>query len=165
MIRPVESKIMDLDAAVAWRRQLAERGQRLVVTNGCFDLLHRGHVQYLNAARREGDALLVAVNADSSIRIVKGPSRPIIGEQDRAYLLAALECVDAVHIFSSVDARPVLSAVRPEIYAKGGDYRRETINADERVLLEQLGCELRFPAMVPGVSTTEILARLQSHSQ
>ena len=99
VIRDPASKIMTYEQAIAFRQQLHDRGGKLVVTNGCFDVLHRGHVEYLSKSRLEGDALLVAVNGDASLRAVKGPTRPIVCEGDRAYLIASLECVDAVVVF------------------------------------------------------------------
>jgi len=133
------------------------------MTNGCFDLLHRGHVEYLSRARGLGDALLVAVNTDSSIAALKGPLRPVIPESDRAYMLASLESVDAVVLFGTpeeTDACPLLRRLAPEIYVKGGDYTAETINRKERALLRELGCRLEFVALVPGLSTTDLIRRV-----
>ena len=93
-------KILGVDALVRWRRTLRDSGQKLVVTNGCFDLLHAGHVTYLEAARNQGDALLVGVNSDAAVRALKGPDRPVNSEGDRALVVAALQSVDAVHIFA-----------------------------------------------------------------
>ncbi|MDX9981615.1 MAG: adenylyltransferase/cytidyltransferase family protein, partial [Lentisphaeria bacterium] len=98
-MRAPESKIMDLAAARVWRESLRAEGRRLAMTNGCFDLLHRGHAEYLARARERADALLVAINSDASVRAIKGPTRPVVAEQDRAFLLACLESVDAVLVF------------------------------------------------------------------
>ena len=147
-----------------WRRELARRGEALVMTNGCFDLLHRGHAEYLAQARRLGSALLVALNTDESIRGLKGPGRPVLPEDDRAFLLASLECVDAVVLFGTAadtDARPLLRRLAPDVYAKGGDYTVDTINQDERALLGQLGSRIEILPLVAGMSTTELAARLR----
>src|ERR1043166_10227473 len=115
-------KILSWEALPAWRQQLRDQNKRLVATNGCFDILHLGHVAYLEAARNTGDALLVAVNGDASVRGIKGPGRPINSQADRATVLAALASVDAVCIFEEPTALRLLSLVRPAISATGGAY-------------------------------------------
>lgn len=132
------------------------------MTNGCFDLLHRGHVTYLEAARDQGDALLVGVNSDASVRELKGPNRPINAESDRAAVLAALQSVDAVCIFADREALRFLEAVRPDIYAKGGDYTIDTINQEERRLVERLGGKVVVVGGVPGKSTSALIGKLSS---
>lgn len=159
-MRDPKAKIMSVEQAASWRRALAATGKKLVMTNGCFDLLHRGHVEYLNLARQEGDALLVAINADASLREVKGPGRPIVAEADRAYQLASLESVDAVVVFAQRKPLELFKAAPPDIYVKGGDYTVETIDQEERRLLEGLGCRFHFPPEVPGVSTTDLIFRI-----
>jgi D-beta-D-heptose 7-phosphate kinase/D-beta-D-heptose 1-phosphate adenosyltransferase len=153
-------KILTAATLSPWREGLRRAGRKLVVTNGCFDILHLGHVTYLQQARDQGDALLVGVSSDASVRALKGPGRPLNGEFERAAVLAALESVDAVYIFPQVDARAFLQAVGPDIYVKGGDYTLETINQDERCLLEKLGVKIVILPAVPGVSTTALLQRL-----
>ncbi len=145
-----------------WRREIRRGGKRLVVTNGCFDLLHAGHVTYLEAARHEGDALLVGVNSDAAVRELKGPGRPMNSETDRAVVLAALQSVDAVCIFRDRDAVRFLQEVQPDIYVKGGDYTLETINQDERRLIEQAGGKIVLLAHVPGRSTTGLMEKINS---
>jgi len=145
-----------------WRREIRSVGKRLVVTNGCFDLLHAGHVTYLEAARSEGDALLVGVNSDAAVRELKGPNRPMNLEGDRALVVAALQNVDAVFIFHERDAVRFLQEVQPDIYVKGGDYTLETINQDERRLIEQAGGRIVLLAHVPGKSTTGLLEKIAS---
>jgi D-glycero-beta-D-manno-heptose 1-phosphate adenylyltransferase len=140
---------------------LREAGQKLVVTNGCFDLLHVGHVRYLQAARALGDALAVGVNGDQSVRELKGENRPINNERDRAEVLAALECVDFVTIFPDVRATRLLESVRPAIYAKGGDYTTATLNAEERAVLEKIGAEIRIIPFEKGYSTSGLLEKLR----
>lgn len=160
--RSPESKIMGAEQAVTWRQALRAGGVRVGVTNGCFDLLHRGHAEYLACARGVCDALLVAVNSDASVRVVKGPGRPVVSEEDRAYLLASLEAVDAVVVFAERKPLHLLEALVPDVYVKGGDYDVNTIDQEERALLERLGCTFRFVGLVPGASTTETIARVRS---
>lgn len=154
------AKILTRDQLPAWRAALRQAGRKLVATNGCFDLLHLGHVTYLQAARQAGDALLVGVNADATVRRLKGPGRPINPEAARAAVLAALESVDAVYIFPEPDARSFLELVQPDLYAKGGDYTLETINQDERRLVERLGGKVLVLGGVPGISTTALAGKL-----
>jgi rfaE bifunctional protein nucleotidyltransferase chain/domain len=137
----------------------AAKGKKLVLTNGCFDLLHTGHVRYLEQARACGDALIVAVNSDASVRELKGPDRPLNGELDRAEVLAALRCVDHVTIFTGKRVTEVIRSLRPALYAKGGDYTLETLDPGEREALEEAGVGIRLLSLVPGRSTTGILER------
>lgn len=153
-------KVIAWDQLPAWRESLRAQGRKLVVTNGCFDLLHRGHVTYLESARAEGDALLVGVNSDASVSELKGPQRPVNSESDRAAVLAALASVDGVCIFTDRTAMNMLSVVQPDIYAKGGDYTIDTINQDERRLVEKLGGKVVVLPVVPGKSTTAILEKI-----
>src|ERR1700678_3454977 len=152
-------KILSDSALARWREGLRANGLKLVVTNGCFDLLHIGHVTYLQQARRQGDALLVGVTSDAGVRAIKGPGRPLNSAEDRAGVLAALESVNAVHIFPEADAKAFLEAVRPDVYVKGGDYTIETIHQGERPLLERLGAKIAILPLVPGKSTTALLQR------
>ena len=154
-------KIMSATALSAWRADLRRQGKKLVATNGCFDLIHRGHVQYLQEARALGDALLVGLTSDANVRQLKGPARPVNSEADRATVIAALESVDAVYVFPELDARHFLETVCPDIYAKGGDYTLDTINQDERRLLEKLGVKIAILSGVPGKSTTATLRKLK----
>jgi rfaE bifunctional protein nucleotidyltransferase chain/domain len=129
----------------------------VVATNGCFDVLHIGHVVYLEHAREFGEHLVVGVNSDEAVRALKGPSRPINSAEERALVLAALECVSYVVIFDSVRATEFLKAARPETYVKGGDYTLDTLNVEEREALEAMGTDIRFVNLVPGKSTTQFL--------
>lgn len=156
------AKILSAETLAPWRERLRNEGKRLAVTNGCFDLLHAGHVTYLEAARNQADALLVGVNSDAAVRALKGPTRPVNAEQDRALVLAALESVDGVFIFPERDAVNFIGTVRPDIYVKGGDYTIDTINQDERRLVESLGGKVVLLAHVPGKSTTAILQKSAS---
>ncbi len=153
-------KIMSVDQIRAWREDLRADGKKLVMTNGCFDLLHPGHVDYLNRSRDEGDALLVAINSDQSLRENKGPTRPIIEEAGRTLMLASLVAVDAVLVFSTKDCVGLLESIQPDVYVKGGDYTKETINQDERVALDRMNCRIAFLPFLPGYSTTSIVERI-----
>lgn len=157
-------KIIAWDDLPAWRQALREAGRRLVVTNGCFDILHLGHVTYLEAARQLGDALLVGLNSDASVRALKGAGRPVNPEGDRAAVLAALECVTGVCIFEEVDACRFLRRAEPDIYVKGGDYTLENLNPEERRVVEALGGTIVVLPLVPGRSTTALLQRLSRHT-
>lgn len=159
-----EDKVLSPARLAEWRDQLRRDGRSLVVTNGCFDLLHVGHVAYLESARSLGDALLIGVNGDDSVRQLKGPSRPLNAESDRARVLAALACVDGVLIFPEVRAVRFLAAARPDIYVKGGDYTLDSMNQDERRAVENAGGRICFLEFVPGKSTTALVQRVQSAS-
>ena len=161
MIDPIQ-KIMTSAQALEWRVSLRESGRSLVLTNGCFDLMHRGHAAYLVEARAAGDALLVALNSDASVAAIKGPGRPVVPESDRAYLLAALASVDTVMIFDDADALEVIRAIEPDVYVKGGNYREDTLNRDEHALLKEMDCEIRLVSLVDGLSTSDIIARIRS---
>lgn len=154
-------KILTWERLPAWRETLRAGQRRLVVTNGCFDILHLGHVTYLEAARNLGDVLLVGVNSDASVQAIKGPGRPMNPEQDRAAVLAALASVDAVCVFAEPDAMAFLERVRPDVYAKGGDYTLETIHQAERRLVERLGGTVVVLEGVPGKSTTALLEQIE----
>ncbi|MEX0716984.1 MAG: bifunctional heptose 7-phosphate kinase/heptose 1-phosphate adenyltransferase [Planctomycetaceae bacterium] len=153
-------KVCLLDEAarhVAGRRKL---GQRIVFTNGCFDLLHAGHVAYLNEAAREGDCLIVGLNSDRSVRsLEKAPDRPLFDENHRATMLAALQAVDYVVLFDEVTPHALLERLKPELLVKGGTYAHDEIVGWE--LVESYGGQAKPLGMVPGLSTTEILARLR----
>jgi rfaE bifunctional protein nucleotidyltransferase chain/domain len=153
-------KIVPWETLPAWRAAMRASGKKLVVTNGCFDLLHAGHVTYLETARNQGDALLVGLNGDESVRQLKGPDRPLNAEEDRAVVLAALASVDGVCIFAEKAATRFLSAAQPDIYVKGGDYTLETLNQDERRAVEQTGGKIIIIPFVAGKSTTALLAKI-----
>jgi D-glycero-beta-D-manno-heptose 1-phosphate adenylyltransferase len=144
----------------AWRAHVRASGKRLVVTNGCFDVLHIGHVTYLETARNLGDLLLVGMSGDSSVRQLKGPNRPVNNEQDRAAVLAALESVNGVCIFTEKTASRFLSLAQPDVYVKGGDYTLETLNQEERRIVEEAGGKISILPFVPGKSTTALLERI-----
>ncbi len=155
-----QAKIIAWDDLPTWRKQCRAAGKKLVVTNGCFDILHLGHVTYLENARKHGDLLLIGVNGDQGVRELKGPTRPVNSETDRASLLAALESINAVCIFPEKTATRFLAAAEPDIYIKGGDYTLETLNQDERRAVENAGGKIAFIPFVPGKSTTGLLEKI-----
>jgi D-glycero-beta-D-manno-heptose 1-phosphate adenylyltransferase len=159
MVINTQSKIIDWSGLAGWRDAQAQAGRKVVVTNGCFDLLHAGHVSYLEAARSQGDCLLVGLNSDESVRNLKGPSRPLNPEADRARVLAALQCVDAVCVFRDTRAVTFLARARADIYVKGGDYTPETLNAEERETVLRGGGQIIILPLVPGKSTTALLQK------
>jgi D-glycero-beta-D-manno-heptose 1-phosphate adenylyltransferase len=155
-------KIIAWENLPAWREQFRTTGGKLVVTNGVFDILHLGHVSYLESARNFGDALLVGVNGDAAVRELKGSNRPVNSESDRAAILAALESVSAVCIFSEKTMTKFLAAAQPDIYVKGGDYTLDTLNQDERRAVESAGGMIKIIPFVPGKSTTGLLKKISS---
>jgi D-glycero-beta-D-manno-heptose 1-phosphate adenylyltransferase len=157
----MQTKIIDRNELKQRGGELRAAGKKLVVTNGCFDLLHLGHVRYLQAARGLGDVLAVGLNGDRSVRELKGSGRPINKEEDRAEMLAALECVDFVTIFPEMRATQFILAAQPAIYAKGGDYTSETLNAEEQAALQEVGAEIRIIPFEKGYSTSLLLERLR----
>lgn len=157
----MKKKIVTAEEAGAIGNEMREAGRRLVFTNGVFDLLHVGHVRYLQEGRALGDALLVAINGDESVRSLKGPGRPVNRAEDRAEVVAALECVDHVVIFREVRATQLLEIVRPAIYVKGGDYTAATLHAEERSALERMGSEIRILPFETGHSTSGLLDKIK----
>lgn len=157
----MSEKIINPERLAAIADSLRKQGRKLVLTNGCFDLLHIGHIRYLRAARALGDALVVAINGDESVRVLKGESRPLIPENERAEIVAALECVNYVVVFSEVRATRLLEEVRPSVYVKGGDYTPETLHPEERAALERIGAEIRILPFESGHSTSGLIARMK----
>ena len=156
----MSAKIIGLEELSERGKQLRGSGKKLVATNGCFDLLHVGHVRYLQAARALGDLLVVGLNGDRSVRELKGMGRPITGERDRAEILAALQCVDLVTIFPEMRATQFIAASYPAIYVKGGDYSSETLNEEERAVLKEMGAEIRIIPFEVGYSTSRLLEQI-----
>ncbi len=156
----LQEKILPWEQLPAWRAGVRAQGKKLVVTNGCFDLLHLGHVTYLQRARDLGDCLLVGLNGDRSVGQLKGPGRPVNAELDRAGVLAGLESVNAICIFQQQTATEFLKRAQPDIYVKGGDYTTDSINQEERRLVETSGGMVVIIPFVPGKSTTELLKKI-----
>jgi rfaE bifunctional protein nucleotidyltransferase chain/domain len=161
----LNTKIVSLQELAQRADEIRRQKRELVLTNGCFDLLHVGHVRYLEQARALGHFLALAVNGDESVRALKGPGRPITPEAERAEVLAALEAVDFVTIFHEHRATQVIEAVRPAIYVKGGDYTPATLNSEEHAALKRVGAEIRIVPLVPGKSTSGLLKRLCSPNE
>jgi D-glycero-beta-D-manno-heptose 1-phosphate adenylyltransferase len=155
-------KIVSWEQLPEWRTAVRSSGKRLVVTNGCFDLLHPGHAFYLEAARDLGDALLIGLNGDASVRELKGLGRPVNNQEDRAVVLAALQSVSGVCIFSEREASQFLARAEPDIYVKGGDYTLDTLNREERRVVEQRGGKIAIIPFTPGKSTTALLRKISA---
>ena len=155
-------KIISREALKQRLAQHRRRGQRIVLANGCFDLLHVGHVRYLEGARREGDVLVVGINSDASVLAIKGEGRPILSEQARAQLVAALAAVDYVVIFGELNVEVLLGALRPDVHAKGTDYTADTV--PEREVAARLGVRVAIVGDPKQHSTRELLARLRASS-
>jgi D-beta-D-heptose 7-phosphate kinase/D-beta-D-heptose 1-phosphate adenosyltransferase len=141
-------------------KRLQAEGKTVVWTNGCFDILHVGHVMYLEKAAREGDILVVGLNSDESVRRLKGPNRPIVPENERAFVLAALECVSFVTVFSEPTPAEILQSLHPDVYAKGGDYTIDTIVQEERRIVEGYGGRIAIISGLEGRSTTAIIDKI-----
>jgi rfaE bifunctional protein nucleotidyltransferase chain/domain len=156
----MKRKIIQINELAGRSKELRAAGKKLVATNGCFDLLHVGHVRYLQAARALGDVLAVGINGDQSARELKGPGRPLNNEHDRAEVLAALEDVDLVVIFPELRATQFIEAAAPAVYVKGGDYTLETLNTEERGALQRAGADIRIVPFEKGFSTTRLLEQL-----
>jgi D-glycero-beta-D-manno-heptose 1-phosphate adenylyltransferase len=151
-------EILSKELLLKERQRLKQQGRRVVFTNGCFDLLHTGHLRYLKQARQLGDALIVALNSDASVRKLKGESRPILKEGERAEVMAALIWVDYVTIFSEETPRQLIAELLPDVLVKGGDWSLDTIVGREEV--EAAGGSVQSLSFIEGVSTTEIIERI-----
>ena len=153
-------KIVELEELSDRCEKLRSAGKKIVATNGCFDLLHVGHVRYLQAARALGDLLVVGLNGDDSIHELKGAGRPITTQSDRAEILAALACVDLVTIFPEIRATKFLAAVRPAVYVKGGDYTPRTLDQEELTILNEVKAAIRLIPFETGYSTSGLIERI-----
>ncbi len=153
-------KIVPEAEAAIIRKSYAQ--QRVVFTNGCFDILHVGHIRYLTAAKQLGDILVVGSNSDDSVRQLKGPGRPINSEADRAEILAALAVVDHVVIFQEMRASRLITLLRPDFYVKGGDYSIDSLDRSEVDALRSVGAEIKIVPLVPGRSTTRLIEAIQN---
>ena len=158
----MKDKIKDLKALAKLVFNHKNQGKKIVFTNGCYDILHVGHIQCFQESKRLGDILIVAVNSDRSVGVLKGPLRPIVPEEERAELIAALESVDYVTIFDQENPLEIISVVKPDILVKGGDWSIETIVGRE--LVESYGGTVMTLPMVPGISTSGIIDKIVSHT-
>jgi D-beta-D-heptose 7-phosphate kinase/D-beta-D-heptose 1-phosphate adenosyltransferase len=152
------AKILPIDQLLMERARLGREGRRVVFTNGCFDLIHPGHVRYLQEARRLGDALIVALNSDRSVRELKGDKRPILDQGERAEVMAALGCVDYVTIFDESTPRAIVAALLPDVLVKGGDWGLDRIVGRDEV--EAAGGKVLSLPFVDGRSTTDLIERI-----
>ena len=152
--------LIDRNEIAAHCDRLRAAGKKIVFTNGCFDILHAGHVRYLNAARELGDHLIVGLNSDASVKMLKGESRPVNPQCDRAEVLSGLRAVDDVVIFDERTAEAVIAEVKPNVYVKGGDYDLSTL--PEAKVVQSYGGRVEFIKLVEGRSTTNIINRLRS---
>jgi rfaE bifunctional protein nucleotidyltransferase chain/domain len=152
-----------LEELLAARQRWREEGRVVVSTNGCFDLLHPGHVRFLQQARAQGDLLVAGLNSDESVRQLKGPGRPLLSQEDRAAMLAALRCVDWVVIFDEVLANDLLARLRPDIHCKGGDYTAEAL--PEAEVIRQGGGQVRILPFVEGYSTSGLVGAIREGRQ
>jgi D-beta-D-heptose 7-phosphate kinase/D-beta-D-heptose 1-phosphate adenosyltransferase len=156
----VTGKLKNLGELAAIASEARRAGKTVVFTNGCFDLLHRGHVHILREARAMGDILIVGVNSDRSVRGIKGPKRPILGETDRSELIAAMEMVNYVVLFDEADPRKLIEAIKPDVLAKGGDWGPDgVVGAD---IVERTGGKVAVIPYLKGFSTTEIIERIRN---
>jgi rfaE bifunctional protein nucleotidyltransferase chain/domain len=153
-------KIVKLEELSDRCEKLRSAGKKIVATNGCFDLLHVGHVRYLRAARALGDLLVVGLNGDHSVHELKGAGRPVTIQRDRAEILAALECVDLVTVFPELRATKFLAAVRPSVYVKGGDYTPRTLDEEELAILKQIDAAIRLIPFEAGYSTSGLIEQI-----
>jgi D-beta-D-heptose 7-phosphate kinase/D-beta-D-heptose 1-phosphate adenosyltransferase len=157
--RDSDAKIKNLDVLAGLIAAEQDRGKRVVFTNGCFDLLHVGHVKYLQKARTFGDLLVLGLNSDDSIRRLKGPERPLIGQDERAHVLAALDCIDYVIIFDEDTPLRLIEMLRPQVLVKGGDYTREGVVGHD--IVESYGGRVELVEFVDGKSTTNIIEKIR----
>jgi D-beta-D-heptose 7-phosphate kinase/D-beta-D-heptose 1-phosphate adenosyltransferase len=155
----MSGKIVSIEELLEERKHLRASAKKLVFTNGCFDILHVGHVRYLASARTLGDALLVAINSDRSVRELKGAGRPIMNEEERAEMLAALGAVDYVTIFDDISPRSLIAKVLPDVLVKGGDYQLDEIHGREET--EAAGGRVLSLPFIEGASTTSIVERIR----
>lgn len=153
-------RVLSLEDLTVWRQRCRQQGETVALTNGCFDLVHVGHLRSLQFAADFADNLVVAVNGDDSVRQLKGPGRPICPEGDRAELLAGLRCVSAVVVFQELRLTHVIEGLKPDVYVKGGDYTLETLDAGERAALDAAGTRIEFFPTVEGKSTSAMVGRV-----
>jgi rfaE bifunctional protein nucleotidyltransferase chain/domain len=159
----IESKILDREQLKLKAKELTAAGKRIAATNGCFDLLHLGHVRFLQAARNLGDVLIVGINSDASVQSLKGSKRPIVPEDERAQVIAALQAVDYVSIFPETTAEEFLRAINPHVYVKGGDYQLAEV--PEVPVIEELGGQVKIVELTEGHSTTDLIEKIAGLQQ
>jgi D-glycero-beta-D-manno-heptose 1-phosphate adenylyltransferase len=161
-INPIENYSVSLKDAIIFREQARINNKTFVLTNGCFDLLHSGHVHSLIEASKLGDYLWVALNSDSSIKELKGESRPIIKEQERAFIISNLKCVSGVIIFNKKRLDQEIISLKPDVYVKAGDYNPANIATEEHLALKKVKSKIKFVSFLPGMSTTALINKIVS---
>jgi D-glycero-beta-D-manno-heptose 1-phosphate adenylyltransferase len=154
------TKLISLEEAAVKREALRSSGQKMTLTNGCFDLLHTGHIYFLEQASLQGGKLFIALNGTPGIQKLKGPTRPLQSDEERAYSLAALHFVDTIVIFDTPRLNKEIEALKPDIYVKAGDYNIDSINKEEREALESVGSSIRFLPFLQGYSTTSLIEKI-----
>lgn len=157
-MKEIHTRILSQETLLRERERLGQQGKKVVFTNGCFDVLHRGHVEYLNQARQLGEVLVVGLNSDDSVRRLKGPGRPLMPQEDRAYILASLTAVDFVCIFSEDTPHQLIAKLKPDVLVKGSDYQLHEIVG--RDVVEELGGRVVTLPIIPGRSTTDLIQRI-----
>ncbi len=151
---------ISIDEAVQKRSVLRKRNKTVALTNGCFDLLHAGHVHSLKQAAKYADHLWVALNSDESVRILKGNLRPIITQKERAYILSALSCVEEIILFNTPNLKSEILKLKPDYYIKSSDYSLNSIDKEEKQALQEVGTKIRFADMLTGTSTTDVISKI-----
>ncbi len=157
-------KLHTLQSTKERREDLRQQGKTFVLTNGCFDLFHPGHLYYLEKAATLGDSLWIGLNSKESIQVIKAPKRPLQSDLERAYVLSGLACVKGIFIFKSPRLDKEILELRPDIYVKAGDYTLETLNVEERSALEAVGSKICFVPFLEGYSTTKLIQTIQNNS-
>lgn len=160
-MNPTHRKVTTLSALLPLVADVKAQGKRVVTTNGCFDIIHPGHTDYLEWARNQGDVLIVGINSDASVRKLKGPLRPIVSEGDRAKVLAALAAVDYVFVFGEDTPREWMEQLRPDVHVKGAESEKSPLFAAEKQRIEEYGGELRLAPQIPERSSTSIIDRIR----
>ena len=159
---PENPKLFTLEEAVQVRNRPEYMSRKVVLTNGCFDLLHPGHIYFLRQAAKLGSQLWVALNGDQSVKELKGPQRPILPEDFRAYSLAALDCITGIFLFQTPRLHAEIEAFKPDIYVKAGDYEMDSLDVGERRSLDQSGAQINFLPYLEGFSTTELISKIRA---
>ena len=163
MNEPTTAPVFTFQELLAYREACAGQNKRFVLTNGCFDILHEGHLSYLMQSAALGDVLAIAVNSDQSVRALKGPDRPVNSQHARAFALSCLRFVDAVFIFPGPRLADEILALRPDVYTKAGDYTLDSLDPSERDSLLATGAEIHILPLVQNISTTKIIEAIRSH--
>jgi len=158
-------KLMTLEAAAARRDAMRAAGRKLVLTNGCFDLLHCGHLYYLKEAATLGDELWIGLNGEASVRALKGPTRPVQSDLERAYMLGMLPFIAGLFLFETPRLDDEIRILKPDVYAKAGDYTIASLDPGERAALQDCGADIRFLPFLPGYSTSGLIAKINAAAQ